>query len=237
MPVIACDNDCLARNLADTWQKTMGSIFGIPSHERTRMAIVSVDDSITQLQTVQDKIKSELFEMAIQVRQQQSTKLKMHSQTIDSLLRRSRAKRLQLTSLNKKLTLLETQKDTLHASEVNQQVFSSMQTTSAALKSIGLDKTLTSVDEVMSDISDSNADVRAIQEGLGAELSMNSEISDSDLQEELRFLLEDDLDTTSLLRSPPMANKMPTQEEYETLPRVERVETHSETQKELLLEA
>lgn len=234
MPTIACDNDCLARNLADTWQKTLGSIFGIPSHERTRMAIVSVDDSISQLHTVQDKIKNDLFEMAVQVRQHQTAKVKIHGQTIDSLLRRSRAKRVQLTSLNKKLALLETQKDTLHASEVNQQVFSSMQTTSAALKSIGLEKTLTSVDEVMSDISDSNADVRAIQEGLAADFNVSSEISDSDLQEELRFLLEDDLDTTSLLTTPPVTNKMPAREEYDTTPMTETVAVK---EKELLLEA
>ena len=183
----------------------MGSIFGIPTHERTRMAIVSVDDSILQIQSAQDKIKQELFELAVQVRQTNPNKLK--NTTMENSLRRSRAKRQQLTSLNKKLILLESQKDTLQASEVNQQVFSSIKNTSAALKSIGLDQTLTSVDEVMIELSESNADVRSIQEGLSENLT-HVDASEEDLADELRYLLEDDLDTTTMLLVPETRNKM-----------------------------
>lgn len=208
---MGCSNECLADQVSQTWQRTMGSIFGMPIHERTRMAIVSVDDSIIQIRQAEDKLKSELFELAVQVRQSSAQARKSKKPTDDAtanFLRRSRAKRQQLTSLHKKLIILESQKDTLHASEVNQQVFSSMQSTSAALKSIGLDKTLTSVDEVMQDLQESNSDVRAIQDGLAGDSMCGFEVSQADLDEELRFLLEDDLDCTTLIEIPAMRNRM-----------------------------
>lgn len=231
---MACEKDCMTENVARTWQRTMGSIFGLPAHERTRMAIVSVDDSIIQIRAAEDKIKNELFDLAVQVRQARAAAKKPNQEFTDNVLRRSRSKRQQLSSLHKKLILLEGQKDTLHASEVNQQVFSSMQSTSQALKSIGLDKTLSSVDEVMQEISDSHSDVRAIQDGLGMDNMFSFEASEDELREELQFLLEDDLDSTTLLRIPQTKNNMESQQSVEV---VQQPAKKSEAEKELLLEA
>jgi hypothetical protein len=218
----------------------MGSIFGMPTHERTRMAIVSVDDSIIQIKKAEDKLKSELYELALHVRRLNAThKTKKPDPEITAnFLRRSRAKRQQMTSLHKKLVLLETQKDTLHASEVNQQVFSSMQSTSAALKSIGLDKTLSSVDEVMQELEESSSDVRAIQDGLGNETMFSLEVSDADLQEELQFLLDDDFEATRMLQTPHVQNKMHVRDSTESrTPVANKVEVSEDSAEVLLAHA
>lgn len=203
-----CKSETMRDGISHSWLRTMRSLFGTPTIERTRIAIVSVETSISHIQMAEDKIKNELCELSMSLRQTKTAKQNIHSAATETLLRRSRAKRQQLSSLHKKHLLLDGQRDTLLASDLNQQVFSSMQNTSLALKSMGLDKTLESVDEVMQDISDSNSDVRSIQEGLSSDNISYCDISSQDLMEEMRMLMEDDLDSMSLLTPPNTSNKM-----------------------------
>lgn len=194
--------------VSNAWLRTMQTIFGVPSIERTRMAMVSVDSSIREIANAQEKLKGELFDLAVSVRQKQSLESR-GAGAVKVLLQRSRLKRLQLASLHKKQMLLESQKDVLTSNDLNQQVFHSMQHTSIALKSMGLNETMNNVDEIMTDISDSTDEVRAIQDGLSNDSLGHGEVSEADLAEELRFLMEDDLDITSMIsQAPATANKM-----------------------------
>ena len=200
----SCHREDVRESVASAWLRLMKSVWGVPPIEKTRMALVSVETSLRQIQVAEDKIKQDLSALALQARAQPREQQKVSPQ-VQGLLRRSRTKRQQLTLLHKKHMLLETQRDALHASDLNQLVFSTMQNTSQALKSMGLEKTLEDVDEVMQDISDSSADVRAIQEGLSAD-TLYGELSDSDLLEELGMLLDDA--PQPQMCAPPQRNRM-----------------------------
>jgi hypothetical protein len=185
----SCHREGVRESVASAWLRLMKSVWGVPPIEKTRLALVSVETSLRQIQLAEDKIKQDLSTLALQARAQPREQQKVSPQ-VQGLLRRSRTKRQQMTLLHKKHMLLETQRDALQASDLNQLVFSTMQNTSQALKSMGLEKTLEDVDEVMQDIGDSSADVRAIQEGLSADV-LYGDLSDSDLLEELGMLLDD----------------------------------------------
>jgi hypothetical protein len=184
----SCHREGVRESVASAWLRLMKSVWGVPPIEKTRLALVSVETSLRQIQLAEDKIKQDLSALALQARAQ--PREQKVSPQVQALLRRSRTKRQQMTLLHKKHMLLETQRDALQASDLNQLVFSTMQNTSQALKSMGLEKTLEDVDEVMQDIGDSSADVRAIQEGLSADV-LYGDLSDSDLLEELGMLLDD----------------------------------------------
>ena len=66
---------------------------------------------------------------------------------------------------------LEQQLDAIATTQLNQQVLSSMKQTSNALKSLGLDSTLNSVDEVMSDMQEANTDINEITQTLSGSLT------------------------------------------------------------------
>jgi hypothetical protein len=79
--------------------------------------------------------------------------------------------------------------DTLDNSELNQHVLQSMQNTSHALKGMGLDKTLESVDRVMMELEENNADLASIQTTLSTSLDAGD---DFDWEAEMRIMLDED---------------------------------------------
>jgi hypothetical protein len=79
--------------------------------------------------------------------------------------------------------------ETLVNSELNQHVLASMQKTSHALKGMGLDKSLESVERVMLDLEENHSDVSSMQQTLGMSYGDDESV---DWGLELSMLLSDD---------------------------------------------
>jgi hypothetical protein len=79
--------------------------------------------------------------------------------------------------------------ETLENSELNQQVLYSMQRTSHALKAMGLDKSLQSVDQVMLDLEENHNDMNSLQHSLGTGYADDEE---TDWGLELNRIMHDD---------------------------------------------
>ena len=91
-------------------------------------------------------------------------------------------------------------------SELNNQVLSSMQKTSVALKSLGIQNSVENADEVMFDMQESHQDLSALQNVLGQAISPDV-IDDDNLAEELEMLMS--MDTTEVMFDLPfLENKM-----------------------------
>jgi len=96
---------------------------------------------------------------------------------------------MKLQTLSKKRLALENHMDTLDNSELNQHVLHSMQKTSHALKGMGLDKTLESVDRVMMDLEENHGDISSIQNSLSNSFDNTEEF---DWEAEMAMLLQSD---------------------------------------------
>ncbi len=91
--------------------------------------------------------------------------------------------------------------ETIENSELNQHVLHSMQRTSNALKAMGLDKSLQSVDKVMLDLEENHSDMNSLQQTLCVSYT---EEEDVDWGKELNMLLSDDC-----MAIPAVCNAMP----------------------------
>ena len=80
--------------------------------------------------------------------------------------------------------------DTLKNSDLNEQVLSSVKETSVVLKNMGLDKSLSDMDDMVADLQEAHTDLNALQEGLSE--SFTSTPNDADIERELELLLSDD---------------------------------------------
>ena len=118
---------------------------------------------------------------------------------------RTRAKRMRLSQTANKRVNMEQQLDALCMSELNNQVLSSMQKTSIALKSLGVRESVENADEMMLDMQEAHQDLSAMQDALGQPLSFDS-IDEDALAHELQILLTGEEDT--LLEVPLTENKM-----------------------------
>ena len=92
----------------------------------------------------------------------------------------------------------ENQKQTLETSSINQQVISTVKQTSEALKSLGLDESLKSVDSIMMEMEEMTQDVQNISTDLGAQLSTDANIGEDELAEELDLFLNADFENCTM---------------------------------------
>jgi hypothetical protein len=91
--------------------------------------------------------------------------------------------------------------ETIENSELNQHVLHSMQRTSNALKAMGLDKSLQSVDKVMLDLEENHSDMSSLQQTLCVSYTDDDDV---DWGNELSLLLSDDCTA-----APEVRNSMP----------------------------
>ena len=142
------------------------------------------------LESSEKEIKADLSKIASKVKAAQKSNPRVR---LDHLLVASRTKRQNLAVVTKKLNALQQHLMALENSEMNQKVFQSIKSTSTALKSMGLDKALESVDEVMYDMEESTSDISSIQAALSTSLSTEvNDVNEDDLQKELDLLMCDD---------------------------------------------
>lgn len=151
---------------------------------------MQLSDTITDLKSKESDLRRELLDIARHVKTAQSTKAQSR---VKQLLVSSVAKRNNLTLTSKKRLALEQQLDAIATTQLNQQVLTSMKQTSSALKSMGLNSTLDTVDEVMSDMQEASADIGEITQSLSTNFSLD-QMDDDALQAELALLMGDEVD-------------------------------------------
>lgn len=151
---------------------------------------MQLSDTITDLKSKESDLRQELLDIARHVKTAQSTKAQSR---VKQLLVSSVAKRNNLTLTSKKRLALEQQLDAIATTQLNQQVLTSMKQTSSALKSMGLNSTLDTVDEVMSDMQEASADIGEITQSLSTNFSLD-QMDDDALQAELALLMGDEVD-------------------------------------------
>ena len=160
------------------------------NEDKMRFAEMQLTDTIQELKDKETELKSELNTIAASVKRAQAAKA---TSKVKQLLVSSVSKRNNLSLTTKRRLALEQQMDAIATTQLNQQVLSSMKETSKALKSLGLDSTLSSVDEVMADMQDSTSDINDITQTLSSSLTYET-LDDDTLQTELALLMGDEVD-------------------------------------------
>tara|TARA_Y100000389_G_C17463412_1_gene523505 strand:- start:3422 stop:4141 length:720 start_codon:yes stop_codon:yes gene_type:complete len=196
----------MTNSFASAWLNIMGLLNSKSPAVRADGAIlakINLQDTITQLKAVEDSLKQELRATASNVKVAQTQNAKT---TLQHLLVRSRTKRMRLTQTHKKRLNMEQQLEALAMSELNNQVLSSMQKTSVALKSLGIQNSVENADEMMLDMQESQQDLSVLQDVLGQAIGPDV-IDDDNLAEELEMLMS--MDTTEVMFDLPfIENKM-----------------------------
>ena len=189
---------------AKTWLDFMGLAFGTPSIESTRHAKLSLRTTLDEIQNSEQELQDELARHVHKIkalRKPGQPVERVDAVRLKPVLMQCRKVRLKLQTLEKKKIALENHMETLSNSELNQHVLQSMQKTSHALKGMGLDKTLDSVDRVMMDLEENHSDIASIQNSLSATFDTGE---DCDWEAELALLLGE----TTFVSPPTMVNKI-----------------------------
>ena len=161
-----------------------------PQHDvqTQRQAQMGLRECIQHLEEKEGDLRQELRNMADQVKKEQKNGNKSR---LRMLLMSSSGKRSNLSTTARKRLALEQQLEALSTTQLNQEVLSSMQQTSAVLKSMGLEDKIATTDEVMQDLEDSQRDIASLQETLSTAISGAGDFDDSALEAELELLLND----------------------------------------------
>jgi hypothetical protein len=186
---------------AKTWLDFMGLAFGTPSIESTRYAKLSLRTTLDEIQNSEQELQDELARHVQKIKSLRKPGQPVDAMRMKPVLMQCRKVRLKLQTLEKKKTALENHMETLSNSELNQHVLQSMQKTSHALKGMGLDKTLDSVDRVMMDLEENHSDIASIQNSLSTTFDTGE---DCDWEAELALLLGE----TTFVSAPTMVNKI-----------------------------
>lgn len=164
----------------------MTLFYGVSALDQTRIAKIKLMEHIQQIASVEDSEREQLSRVANSVKKMDKTK--MHSALKGALIK-SKKIRQQLDINSKKREALEQHLDSLSTTELNQSIFSAMQTTSAALKSMGASAdNMDNVDTVMLDLEDRFNDISSVQNALSSSLTA----ADDNLEDELALLLGED---------------------------------------------
>jgi len=194
------DPRCLL-SAAGIWMTTMELVFGPVPIDNTRSAKIGLQGSLREIAAMEEELRAELETLVgrIRVTQKQTRNLERLKPT----LVQCRKIKNRLAVLQRKKEALENHVETIENSELNQHVLHSMQRTSSALKAMGLDKSLQSVDKVMLDLEENHNDMNSLQQTLCVSYTEEENV---DWGQELSMLLNDDSDCMSI---PAVRNTMP----------------------------
>ena len=233
---VQCTN--IQESAANSWLRFMGLVFGIPSIEATRYAKLSLRTTLDEIQRNEQDLHDDLARHVSKIKG-----LRKSGQPVDRVdamrmkpvLMQCRKIRLKLQALEKKKHALESHMETLSNSELNQHVLQSMQKTSHALKGMGLDKTLESVDRVMLDLEENHSDIASIQNSLSMPFDS---ADDCDWEAELAMLLGESTFVSPpatlnrIAEHPPERPKTPTATTEHTQPTENKTEACIDEQKQ-----
>jgi len=198
------DPRCLL-SAAGMWVSTMEIFFGQVPIDNTRCAKIGLQASLREIASTEEELRAELEALVARVRasQKQSRSL----ERVKPMLVQCRKVKSRLGVLERKRLALENHMETIENSELNQHVLHSMQRTSNALKAMGLDKSLQSVDKVMLDLEENHSDMSSLQQTLCVTYTDDEDV---DWGNELCLLLSDDCTA-----APEVSNFMPARERAE----------------------
>jgi len=155
--------------------------------DNTRYAKIGLQGSLREIDSSEEELKAELETVLGRIRAMQSKHKGV--ERVKSLLIQHKKIRGRIETLQRKREVLNNHMETLENSELNQQVLYSMQRTSHALKAMGLDKSLQSVDQVMLDLEENHNDMNSLQHSLGTGYADDEE---TDWGLELNRIMHDD---------------------------------------------
>jgi len=170
----------------------MAALRGARPLDVTKHAKLCLRATLDEIDDAEHELNEELARIVLRIKAIRGAGA--NSERIDAVrlkpqLLQCRKVRAKVATLAKKRLALENHMDTLDNSELNQHVLHSMQKTSHALKGMGLDKALESVDQVMMDLEENHGDVSSIQNSLAASFESGE---DFDWEAELAVLLDSD---------------------------------------------
>lgn len=177
---------------ANVWVTMMGMLRGVGPLESTRHAKLCLRSTLDEIEETEQSMNEQLAGHIAKIKaaKQGGGAERMDMPRIKAMLMQCKKIRMKLLTLSKKKLALENHMDTLDNSELNQHVLYSMQKTSHALKGMGLDKALESVDRVMMDLEENHGDVTSIQNSLASSFDAND---DFDWEAEMDLLLSEDM--------------------------------------------
>jgi hypothetical protein len=192
------DPRCLL-SAAGMWMSTMEFVFGQVPIDNTRCAKIGLQASLREIASTEEELRAELEAAIGRVRASQ--KQSRNLERVKPQLVQCRKIKSRLGVLERKRLALENHMETIENSELNQHVLHSMQRTSNALKAMGLDKSLQSVDKVMLDLEENHSDMSSLQQTLCVNYTDDDDV---DWGNELSLLLSDDCTA-----APEVRNSMP----------------------------
>ena len=175
----------VTETFADSWLQLVAIVRGRRPDDEMRRATMMLTKSIEATSRSEHEIGAELADLSCRARTLRSKHVKAD---LVALLTSSKHKRLRLQQTVRKRLALEQHLETLQGTLLNQQVMSSVKHTAEVLKSMGLERELSRVDEINMDLQDSLADVGAIQDGLASGLFPADD--DIDLDSEMELLMQ-----------------------------------------------
>jgi len=189
------DPKCLL-SAAGIWMSTMEFVFGPVPIDNTRSAKIGLQASLREIAAMEEELRGELEALIgrLKVTQKQTKNM----ERIKPTLIQCRKIKNRLAVLERKKEALQNHVETIENSELNQHVLHSMQRTSSALKAMGLDKSLQSVDKVMLDLEENHSDMNSLQQTLCVSYT---EEEDVDWGQELSMLLNDDCMSIPVVRN------------------------------------
>lgn len=180
----------LETSASNLWMTLMQFTKGVSPQQITRNAKLSVRATLDEIENTEHELNEEQERLVSRVKAMRVPGATADVSRLKPLLLQCRKVRMKLQTLAKKRLALENHMDTLDNSELNQHVLHSMQKTSHALKGMGLEKTLESVDRVMMDLEENHGDINSIQSALATTFD-NAE--DFDWEAEMAMLLQPDV--------------------------------------------
>ncbi len=189
------DPKCLL-SATGIWMSTMEFVFGPVPIDNTRSAKIGLQASLREIAAMEEELRGELEALIgrLKVTQKQTKNM----ERIKPTLIQCRKIKNRLAVLERKKEALQNHVETIENSELNQHVLHSMQRTSSALKAMGLDKSLQSVDKVMLDLEENHSDMNSLQQTLCVSYT---EEEDVDWGQELSMLLNDDCMSIPVVRN------------------------------------
>jgi len=181
------DPKCLV-SAANGWLGVMKLFFGSVTIDDTRYAKIGLQGSLREIHSTEEELKMELEGVIARIKSTQSRHKGIDR--VKPLLLQHKKIRNRIEVLERKRGVLQNHMETLENSELNQQVLYSMQRTSNALKAMGLDKSLQSVDKVMLELEENHNDMNSLQQTLGTGYVEEDE---TDWGLELDRILSDDV--------------------------------------------
>ena len=184
MATANCDQAIMV-SLASMQRNIMLAVFGMNSTDRTHMAEISIEHSLSEIIQAEQETRQHLQTLVDAVRRRTATKSCIQ---LKSDLVKSSNLRKQLCTLQQKRIGMEMQMDKLRESKLNMQMLQSMKHTNMALQNIGLK--VSDADAIMLDLEEAQSDARDVQNSLA--LSFTDDDSNFDLEAELQLMLSDD---------------------------------------------